>query len=209
MTSLNLGMIIEIIVAILLVLTIAYCMVLNKRLTRLRADEEVLRATISELITATEIAERAILGLKATASECEKTLGGKLKAADSAILDLDRRITTGNDIVRRLVAIAGAAQPVTHPQAASAADGAFAAPAYAQQHGHAHAAPATARAGAPAGAFAQPAAPAAPANPAFSAPAPHNPATAPREPVTRSLQQAAEAAAERLTAFRRNREEAA
>ncbi|WP_181707500.1 DUF6468 domain-containing protein [Chthonobacter rhizosphaerae] len=203
MTGLNLGMIIEIIVAVLLVLTIAYCMVLNKRLTRLRADEEVLRATISELITATEIAERAILGLKATAAECEKTLGGKLKAADGAILDLDRRITTGNDIVRRLVAIAGAASPAPQQPAPTAAQGAFAAPAYAQPQPQltreaqaAHFAPIPP----PAPAYAAP---------TYSAPAPHNPATAPREPVTRSLQQAAEAAAERLTAFRRNREEAA
>jgi hypothetical protein len=52
------GMIIEMLVAILLALTIAYCISLNRRLKLLKADEQSLRATISELVTATEIAER-------------------------------------------------------------------------------------------------------------------------------------------------------
>ena len=64
MSTLPIGMIIEGLVAVLLLITIGYCWMLNRRLQRLRADEEVLRATISELMTATEIAERAILGLK-------------------------------------------------------------------------------------------------------------------------------------------------
>jgi len=55
-----LGIAIESLVAVLLVLTIGYCMLLNSRLKRLKADESSLKATIAELITATEIAERAI-----------------------------------------------------------------------------------------------------------------------------------------------------
>ena len=47
------GIVIEILVAFLLVLTIAYCMSLNRRLKLLRSDEHSLRATISELVTAT------------------------------------------------------------------------------------------------------------------------------------------------------------
>ena len=57
------GFMIEALVAVLLVVTIGYCMLLNKRLLRLKADEQSLKATIGELITATEIAERAIGGL--------------------------------------------------------------------------------------------------------------------------------------------------
>ena len=60
----NSGMMIESVVAVLLTVTIGYCVILNKRLRRLKADEMSLKATISELITATEIAERAIGGLK-------------------------------------------------------------------------------------------------------------------------------------------------
>ncbi len=62
----SLGVAIECLVAILLMVTIGYCMLLNKRLKRLKADEHSLKATIAELITATEIAERAIGGLKHT-----------------------------------------------------------------------------------------------------------------------------------------------
>ena len=53
----SLGVAIESLVAVLLMLTIGYCMLLNKRLKRLKADEHSLKATIAELITATEIAE--------------------------------------------------------------------------------------------------------------------------------------------------------
>ena len=42
------GMVIESLVAVLLLLTIGYCMLLNKRLLRLKADEQSLKATIGE-----------------------------------------------------------------------------------------------------------------------------------------------------------------
>ena len=70
---------IEGLVAVLLVTTIGYCILLDSRLKRLRADEANLRATISELLTATEIAERAIIGLKETAADCDKTLAQRLR----------------------------------------------------------------------------------------------------------------------------------
>ena len=73
---------IESLVAILLLVTIGYCIVLNSRLKRLKADEQSLKATISELITATEMAERAVAGLKTTAHEAESTLGERLKSAE-------------------------------------------------------------------------------------------------------------------------------
>lgn len=119
MTGFNIGMAIELVVAVLLVLTIGYCTILNRRLTRLRADEEILRATIAELITATEIAERAIFGLKATAADCEKSLGGRLAAADGMVHELDRQIAAGSDLFRRITSIVGAAFP-GQPVAATA-----------------------------------------------------------------------------------------
>ena len=48
----SLGIVIESLVAVLLMLTIGYCMLLNKRLKRLKADEHSLKATIAELIKA-------------------------------------------------------------------------------------------------------------------------------------------------------------
>jgi len=102
------GMIIEVLVAILLMLTIGYCMLLNRRLKLLKSDEHSLRATISELLTATEIAERAIAGLKLTVEECELGLGSRLRSADRFTADLDRGIAAGKDLLERLSQIAAA-----------------------------------------------------------------------------------------------------
>ena len=105
------GMIIEMLVAILLALTIAYCISLNRRLKLLKADEQSLRATISELVTATEIAERAIAGLKLTVEECEAGLGARLRSADRFTADLDRSLAAGKDLYDRLarIVVAGGA----------------------------------------------------------------------------------------------------
>jgi hypothetical protein len=104
----GIGMIIESMVAILLMLTVGYCMLLNRRLKLLKADEHSLRATISELITATEIAERAIAGLKITVHECNIGLGERLTRAEAMTGELDRRLTAGKDVVHRLSQIVSA-----------------------------------------------------------------------------------------------------
>lgn len=120
MSTLPVGLIIESLVAVLLVVTIGYCVVLNSRLKRLRADEESLRATISELITASEIAERAILGLKATAGEADRTLGERLVAAERLSSTLSEQIMTGNTVLDRITQIAEAAKPAQAPVQAPA-----------------------------------------------------------------------------------------
>lgn len=102
------GLMIELLVAFLLVLTIGYCVTLNRRLKRLRNDEEALRATIAELITATEIAERAILGLKATAGDCDKNLAHRLQEAERLASDLQYYVNQGEGVVGRLVKISEA-----------------------------------------------------------------------------------------------------
>ena len=104
------ALIIESLVAILLALTIWYCMLLNKRLTRLKADEQALKATISELITATEIAERAIAGLKLTVRDCDQNLGERLRTAERFGADIERQLMAGEEVLHRLVRIVGAAR---------------------------------------------------------------------------------------------------
>jgi hypothetical protein len=104
-------MVIESLVAILLLVTIGYCVILNNRLKRLRADELSLKATISELITATEMAERAVGGLRATAHECDHTLGERLKTAERFCADLTKQITAGDILISRLSRIVVAARP--------------------------------------------------------------------------------------------------
>ncbi len=106
-----LGVVIESLVAVLLMLTIGYCMLLNKRLQRLKADEHSLKATIAELITATEIAERAIGGLKHTVRDVNENLGSQLTAATQMAGHLKDMLAEGDGVIRRLSRIAIAARP--------------------------------------------------------------------------------------------------
>ena len=116
------GIAIESLVAILLLLTIGYCMLLNTRLKRLKADEHSLKATIAELITATEIAERAIGGLKLTVRDVNENLGSQLASAADLSLQLKKQLAEGDNVVRRLSRIAIAARPAAdaEPEATEA-----------------------------------------------------------------------------------------
>ena len=88
-------------------------MLLNKRLKRLKADEHSLKATIGELITATEIAERAIGGLKHTVRDVNENLGSQLTAATQMSAHLKSQLAEGDGVIRRLSKIAIAARPLS------------------------------------------------------------------------------------------------
>jgi Domain of unknown function (DUF6468) len=107
----TIGMTIEALVAVLLLVTIGYCMLLNKRLTRLKADEHSLKAVIAELITATEIAERAIGGLKLAVRDVNENLGAQLDQASQMSDHLKKQLAESDYVVRRLSKIAIAARP--------------------------------------------------------------------------------------------------
>jgi hypothetical protein len=114
------GLMIESLVAILLLLTIGHCLLLNRRLRRLKGDEHALKATISELLTATEIAERAIGGLKLTVRDCDQTLGERLRTAERFSADIDRQILAGEEVLSKLSRIVVAARPGQEAGAAPA-----------------------------------------------------------------------------------------
>jgi hypothetical protein len=107
----SLGLAIEGLVAVLLVLTIGYCRLLNTRLKRLKADEQSLKATIGELITATEIAERAIGGLKHTVREVNEDLGSQIESATELAQKLSKQLLQGDVVLQRIARIAVAARP--------------------------------------------------------------------------------------------------
>jgi uncharacterized protein DUF6468 len=116
----SLGLAIESLVAVLLVVTIGYCVLLNARLKRLKADEHSLKAVIAELITATEIAERAIGGLKHTVRDVNENLGSQLASATHMSEQLRRQLGDADDVVRRLSKIAIAARPQSASEAEEA-----------------------------------------------------------------------------------------
>lgn len=109
MISNSYGLIIEGLVAVLLALTIGYCMLLNRRLTRLRNDEHSFKDTIAELITATESAERAIAGLKMTVRESEEILAKRLRDSELIATDLQRELKRGEGVLSRIIRITEAA----------------------------------------------------------------------------------------------------
>ena len=109
--SYHYGFLVETMVSILLLLTILYCVRLNKQLRLLKADEQSLRATISELITATEIADRAIARLKSTMQEGAHALTDRLDRGELLAAELDLHLTAGNQLLARLVRIAGVSRP--------------------------------------------------------------------------------------------------
>jgi hypothetical protein len=100
-------------VAVLLLLTIGYCVLLNRRLKRLKSDEQALKATIAELVQAIEMAQRAVAGLKVTARECDQTLGERMRSAERLAVDLARQVEAGQTVLTRLAEIAVAARPIT------------------------------------------------------------------------------------------------
>ena len=112
----SLGMAIEALVAVLLLITIGYCMLLNNRLKRLRSDEHSLKAVIAELITATEIAERAIGGLKHAVCDVNENLGDQLTSATEMSAHLKRQLSECDHVVRRISKIAIAARPQSQVQ---------------------------------------------------------------------------------------------
>jgi hypothetical protein len=113
--SSNYGFLVETLVSTLLLLTILYCVRLNKQLRLLKADEQSLRATISELVTATEIADRAISGLKSTMQEGEQTLRVRLERGEQLAAELDLHVNAGNQLLARLARIVAVTRPAGEP----------------------------------------------------------------------------------------------
>ncbi|MEP2943934.1 MAG: DUF6468 domain-containing protein [Hyphomicrobiales bacterium] len=106
------GLLIEGLVIVLLIATISYCVLLSGRLKRLKSEESALRSTIAELLTATELAERAIRGLKVTATEHQKTLGLRVRDGERVNVELHEKLEQGEELVKRLTAITNAGAPL-------------------------------------------------------------------------------------------------
>ena len=140
--SYHYGFLVESLVSILLLLTILYCVRLNNQLRLLKADEQSLRATISELITATEIAERAIAGLKATMRDGEHSLSERLDRSQQLSADIEHQLKAGETLLARLTRIAGVGREGDEParvpdaKAVAAAAQAFAERTRARKGGH-------------------------------------------------------------------------
>lgn len=105
MTGISFGLIIESAVAILLMLTIGYCVVLNDRLRKLHADRESLKQMVSDLVRATDMANSAIKGLREAATEADTTLNTRLMEADRFAIELANHVNAGRTIMDRIARV--------------------------------------------------------------------------------------------------------
>lgn len=111
----------DVLVAVLLVATIASSVKLSRRINRLKADEAALRSTIGDLVVASATAERAIAGLRATLDECDRTLAERLGTAERTTADLTAHVQAGESVITRIAAIVGQARAAAAPPVAAPA----------------------------------------------------------------------------------------
>ena len=114
MFDLPLGLLVEGAVAVLLALTIGYCIVLNQRLKRLHADKDVMRQMVADLVGATNLANQAIKELKQTAVEADLSLNSRLEEAERFGIELANHVHAGTVLMERIAKITSVAR---HSQA--------------------------------------------------------------------------------------------
>lgn len=114
MFGLPLGIFVEGAVAILLALTIGYCVLLNQRLKRLHQDKDAMRQMVADLVSATNLANQAIKELKSTAVEADLSLTARLEEAERFGVELANHVTAGTVLMERIAKITSVAR---HSQA--------------------------------------------------------------------------------------------
>lgn len=110
MFGLPLGLFIEGAVAVLLALTIGYCVVLNQRLKRLHQDKDVMRQMVADLVGATNLANQAIKELKSSAVEADLALTARLEEAERFGVELANHVNAGTVLMERIARITSVAR---------------------------------------------------------------------------------------------------
>lgn len=114
MFGLPLGLFVESAVAVLMALTIGYCVLLNQRLKRLHQDKDLMRQMVADLVGATNLANQAIKELKQSAVEADLALSARLEEAERFGVELANHVNAGNVLMERIARITSVAR---HSQA--------------------------------------------------------------------------------------------
>jgi hypothetical protein len=112
--DLPISMIVELTLAALLAATLICCVNLDRRLKRLRMDQESLNGTVHALNAAVISASASVSKLRAAAAEADKTLGGKVSSARALVDELSLLTAACERIATRME---GAQQWNTPPRA--------------------------------------------------------------------------------------------
>jgi hypothetical protein len=121
MFGIGLGMVVEGSVAVLLAVTIGYCVILNTRLKRLHADRETLQKMVGDLMQATALANAAVMELKTTALDADNQLNARLEEAAKFEQALTQSVATGSHLIEKIARITAAARAQMQPEAAPVA----------------------------------------------------------------------------------------
>lgn len=102
----NIGMTVELALIGLLATTLVYCIILERRLSAVRRDQQGLKGIIGELDTAITNAGASMRSLKATAAGTAETLDDRLARARTAIDELSLLTASGERIAERFDRVA-------------------------------------------------------------------------------------------------------
>ena len=98
----------ELALEVLLAFTLAYCVILERRLAAVRKGQEGLKRTIGELNMAISGAGASLRALKSAAGEAAQTLDERLKRARLHIDELSVLTASGERIAQRMEGAAAA-----------------------------------------------------------------------------------------------------
>jgi hypothetical protein len=110
MFGIGLGLVVEASVAVLLAVTIGYCVILNARLKRLHADRDTLQKMVGDLVQATALANAAVMELKTAALEADTKLVARLEEAAKFEGTLTQSVATGSQLIEKIARITAAAR---------------------------------------------------------------------------------------------------
>lgn len=106
------GLMLEALVAILLVVTIGYCFVLNRRLALLRHGQGEMRLVVNTLNQATEMARISVEQMRRNSITLTEELSEKIKLGRMLADELGMMVESGNSIADRM---AGTSSPGLSP----------------------------------------------------------------------------------------------
>jgi polyhydroxyalkanoate synthesis regulator phasin len=106
--GISLGMVVESSVAVLLAVTIGYCVLLNSRLKRLHSDREAMGKMIGDLMQATNLANNAVQELKNAAGEVDGRIDRRLDEAAELEVELAAQLANGTQLLEKIVRITAA-----------------------------------------------------------------------------------------------------
>lgn len=105
----------DLVVAVLLIATIGYAAVLNRRLSAVRNDRDKFEKVIRELAVSSQRAESAVAGLRLAADELGKRLDKKVEEGRALSDDLAYMIERGGSIADKLEAQIRAGRDAVKP----------------------------------------------------------------------------------------------